>query len=244
MATTSSLRQKGGIHLLSQALFLSKKKGMLEGCGILHKQCRKGVILMTRIFRSTRGQRIRESYVKRLTNTAKLDYVEKIDRIMKSNRPANHSSDSYLLSYDRYDKALQDLKQSFKRFYYPPFTPNLQTEHLVIELTMLVEKYNEAIQALHQIDHFSGTVNADGFHLIFTTFAEKFIKIGIIEKNDYTLVFDAQAFIHFLKTEDKAGLIFIRQFKLQLIQEYHAIFQESSSLHPFAIKGLIIEEER
>lgn len=191
---------------------------------------------------------VRDRYMNRITNITKSNQVGKVNRIEKAKPIENHSSDNFLLSYEHYDRALRDLKRSFQRFFSDKDRSiylNLENRlQLAKEIHTLVEKYNDVITPLTMIDRINRTTYVQSFHHLFQSFQTSFNKIGITENDDYTLSFHEETFTLFLKEADEDAFLFIRQFKLRLIQEYRNIFLDLAEIDPSSVKGLFIEEKR
>ncbi len=164
-----------------------------------------GINRLNRItrFSSLKSNRIRQSYVDRLSNSQLVTRVEPIDPTNPTDNPTGHSSHNHLLSYENYYNNVNGLKQEFKSFYHDPGQLNDALTQLNIKPTKLMEKtnrligrYNQTVTALTDLDSEKATATLSKLKLIIEKYSPRLESIGIHEvKEDCLLVIDEGEFL-------------------------------------------------
>lgn len=212
---------------------------------------------MSRINRSQRLDQFRTNYVKRQMDVGRTNQVEKVTRIKKTNNAHEEPSENYLLSFDHYNKTVQELKKEFKQFYHHEqkikkalASIDENEGPLVHQTEQLINKYNDAIFALHHYDAIAKTTYATTIHDVFLTFKRDLNEMGIFAKDDYTLTFNPKVFIAFITSPNRNIEQLLTRFKSMVFKKYYSFLQIRAPIKehryetaPPVIKGLIVEEE-
>ncbi|WP_062048027.1 hypothetical protein [Bacillus sp. JCM 19034] len=206
-----------------------------------------------------RLERIRSNYVNRLTSSTTVQAVEKIEATRPVENETKHPTDNFILSYERYYRALQELKEEFKQFYHREQELKNAIEQLdengtlIYQTEQLIQKYNKAISALMQYDRITGSAHTDVIITILQHYEEAFSKVGISINHHAYLSFQCNKLLHFLTTTSNTHVTeLIRDFKSLIIKEYYSFIKvknRQSKMEntyeppPLITKGLMIEEQ-
>lgn len=210
-------------------------------------------------FNRVRIERIRTNYVNRLTSSTSVQAVEGIEATQPIENETKHPTDNFILSYERYYRALQDLKEEFKQFYHheqelkkaiEQFNAN---ETFIYQTEQLIEKFNKAITALQQYDRTAGTEHTEAIIAILQQYEKAFSKIGISISKQVYLLFEPKKLLLYLTTSEKKEVALLSQFKSLILKEYYSFLkvksprskiEKSYDPPPLQTKGLMIEEQR
>ncbi|MFA9458705.1 hypothetical protein ACERJO_18325 [Halalkalibacter sp. AB-rgal2] len=210
-------------------------------------------------YNRTRIERIRTNYVNRLTSSTGVHAVEEIEATRPIANETKHPADNFILSYERYYRALQDLKDEFKQFYHHEQELKKAIEQLnanetfIYQTEQLIHKFNNAITALSQYDRVAGTCHTEAIHNILQQYDEPFSEIGLHINEDNHLTLNTMKLLHFLTESKNTGTDLIGRFKSLILKEYYSFLKVKPSRtkmeHAYEpptlqTKGLMIEEQR
>ncbi|WP_096199016.1 hypothetical protein [Bacillus sp. FJAT-45350] len=213
---------------------------------------------ISRLSSSLKANRIRGNYVSSMNQTQEIKRVEPLDPVGKTKNPVNYPSENYLDSYDRYYEKLKELKVEFKKFYhhekelYEAIVNLDENKQKVVKHTShLIDKYNQALQALASFDKAAGTNHIDSIRNVFHSFSEQLEPLGVYEEESGLLKFQPEKFITYIEENDEVFDSVFSQFKKMILREYKSFTsirvpkeQYSRYEQPiFNYKGLFIEEE-
>lgn len=214
---------------------------------------------MSRISRisSLRANRIRSSYVNKMSATKAVDKIEALFPIEKSKNHTDYPSDVFLASYDRYYKQIKELKKEFKKFYHHEkdlynalrqLDTNIQK--IVKHTDELITKYNQALLALAAFDKQAGTQHVLSIRQIVQLFSTDLAKLGITEEENGLLLFTPTIFISYLEENRDQFEVMLTHFKRMILEEYKSFtrIRLPGKTNPydqpsFEVKGLFIEDE-
>lgn len=213
---------------------------------------------ISRVSPNLRANRIRTNHVNRLDRGSAINRVEALSPIEKGKNERDLPSENYLNSYERYYRKFHELKKEFRKFYHQEKELLEAIQHLdenqqrfARHTNDLIDKYNQALQALADFDFVAGTNHVAHVRSVLQSFSKELAQIGITEDESGLLHFDAKVFAEFLTNDQETIEHTLLQFKSMILQNYKSFTKiqlenkkkNPYEQQPFQYKGLIIEEQ-
>lgn len=154
---------------------------------------------------SLKKNRIRSNYVNRINNPDSVSKIEPIDPTSNIQNNSSYSSENHLMAYDAYYDNVKQLKEEFKKFYHDKLAlkeaihslnQNNSQKCLIVNMSQLVEKYNQTILSLKLFDLSTGNHNMSKIKEILTKYENHLGQLGIsLIDDDTQMVFNQQQFL-------------------------------------------------
>lgn len=193
--------------------------------------------------------RAHNSVVDRMTNTDNTGAVTPVDPIKPiTNNPNFVSYNSLLASDDFYDK-LSKLQKEYRRFYHDQQElekalkdMSENSESLIENMRILVEKYNLAMESLKKFDLYFNTNNRKGVEDILNEFKDNLKEIGVDILENGTLKFYEFKFKRSVSKSNDALRFLFRPIKGLIIKMHKAfknikIPQEEAAYYEYGGMG-------